>query len=59
MKKLLKLGKLNNLKHCDPVLVVLITILTVFGVVMVFSASYYSAINTSGTPYSLRSVDLA
>ena len=52
MKKLLKLGKLNNLKHCDPVLVVLITILTVFGVVMVFSASYYSAINTSGTPYA-------
>ena len=52
MKGLLKLGKLNNVKHCDPVLVVLITILTMFGVVMVFSASYYSAINTSGTPYA-------
>lgn len=33
-------------------LVVLVLILTVFGIVMVFSASYYSAINASGNPYS-------
>jgi len=36
----------------DFPLIVLTTILSVFGVVMVFSASYYNAINDNGTPYS-------
>lgn len=31
---------------------VLVTGLLIFGVVMVFSASYYSSLNTSGSPYS-------
>lgn len=38
--------------RCDFPLIVLTTILSVFGVVMVFSASYYNSINDSGTPYS-------
>lgn len=36
----------------DSLLIVLTTILAVFGMVMVFSASYYNAINDNGTPYS-------
>ena len=36
----------------DFPLVILVTILTVFGVVMVFSASYYNSINDTGSPYS-------
>lgn len=36
----------------DFPLVMLVTILTVFGVVMVFSASYYNSINDTGSPYS-------
>lgn len=38
--------------RCDFPLIILVTILTMFGIVMVFSASYYTSINTSGTPYS-------
>lgn len=37
---------------CDFMLVVLTTVLAVFGVVMVFSASYYNSINDAGTPYA-------
>ena len=50
--------KLNNGRrkivkgNADFVLIVLTTILSVFGMVMVFSASYYNAINDNGTPYS-------
>ena len=36
----------------DFPLVVLVTLLAVFGVVMVFSASYYNSINDTGTPYT-------
>ena len=45
-------GKLN-LKQGDFLIVALTTILVIFGVVMVFSASYYKAINDSdlGSPY--------
>lgn len=40
----------------DFPLVIVTTLLTVFGIVMVFSASYYNSINDYGTPYSyLRS----
>ncbi|MDY6038797.1 MAG: putative peptidoglycan glycosyltransferase FtsW [Eubacterium sp.] len=52
MKKKLGLEKLNKIKRCDSALVILVTILTMFGVVMVFSASYYSAINSTGSPFS-------
>ena len=31
---------------------VLVLALVIFGVIMVFSASYYSALNTSGSPYT-------
>lgn len=50
--------KLNSVKRrvkkgsADFPLIVLITILVVFGMVMVFSASYYNSINDAGTPYS-------
>ena len=36
----------------DFPLVVLVTLLAVFGIVMVFSASYYNSINDTGTPYT-------
>lgn len=38
--------------HIDFPLLILVTILVIFGVVMVFSASYYYSINSTGTPYS-------
>ena len=50
--------KLNPAKRkvvkggADFVLIMLTTILSVFGMVMVFSASYYNSINDNGTPYS-------
>ena len=36
----------------DFLMVILVTLLTVFGVVMVFSASYYDSISETGSPYS-------
>jgi len=36
----------------DYILMLLVSALTVFGVVMVFSASYYNSINYTGSPYS-------
>ena len=42
----------------DFALVVLVAILVVFGVIMVFSASYYSSINESGDPYEYLKSDL-
>ena len=36
----------------DFLMIVLVTILTVFGVVMVFSASYYDSISDTGSPYT-------
>ena len=49
--------KLNPVRHIkrggiDFPLLVITTILAVFGVVMVFSASYYNSINDDGTPYA-------
>lgn len=38
--------------NADFPLIMLTTILSVFGMVMVFSASYYNAINDNGTPFS-------
>jgi cell division protein FtsW len=35
----------------DFVLAILVVVLVLFGVIMVFSASYYSSINTNGSPY--------
>ena len=42
----------KNLKQSDFVIIAMVTILVIFGVVMVFSASYYKSINDSGSPYS-------
>lgn len=48
----LRLKSGNNLRASDFVIIALVTILVIFGVVMVFSASYYKSINDDGTPYS-------
>lgn len=37
---------------CDFPLLFLTTVIMIFGIVMVFSASYYYSINTEGTPYA-------
>lgn len=47
-KKSNLLGKRNP---CDFIIVILTTILVIFGIVMIFSASYYKSINESGSPY--------
>ena len=47
----LKLKGGQNLRQSDFAIVALVTILVIFGVVMVFSASYYKSINESGSPY--------
>ena len=46
--------KSKNLRSGDFLLVILTLGLVVFGVIMVFSASYYQSINESknGTPYN-------
>ncbi|MBQ2160778.1 MAG: putative lipid II flippase FtsW [Firmicutes bacterium] len=36
----------------DLVIVLLVLILCIFGIIMVFSASYYTSINESGSPYA-------
>lgn len=41
----------QNLRQGDFLIILLVTALVIFGVVMVFSASYYYSINDSGTPY--------
>lgn len=53
-RKLVKRYRLKDtgMGPVDFWLLVFVLILTVFGIVMVFSASYYSAINASGNPYS-------
>ena len=43
------------LKAGDFLLTALVMVLVVFGVIMVFSASYYYAISEEGTPYSSSS----
>jgi cell division protein FtsW len=45
-------GKIKfNLRPTDFSIIALVTVLVIFGVVMVFSASYYKSIDDSGTPY--------
>lgn len=51
-------SKKNNLKSGDFLLVILTVGLVIFGVIMVFSASYYQSINESGTPYSYLIKDI-
>lgn len=52
MSKLsMDLSILKRIKKCDFYTLILVVILVIFGVVMVFSASYYKSINESGTPY--------
>lgn len=41
----------KNLRASDFVIIAMVTILVIFGVVMVFSASYYKSINEEGSPY--------
>lgn len=47
----LKGKSVQHLRQSDFVIIAMVTILVIFGVVMVFSASYYKSINTSGSPY--------
>ena len=42
----------------DFVLVILVLMLVVFGIIMVFSASYYSSISESGDPYAYLKDDI-
>ena len=51
-KRLQAAGEQLNLGQCDFLVIALTTILVVFGLVMVFSASYYKSINDNGSPYS-------
>ena len=44
--------QLKRAKPCDFLIIVLVMMLVIFGVVMVFSASYYKSISEDGTPYS-------
>lgn len=46
----LKLGKKNSISG-DFTVIFLVTALVMFGIVMVFSASYYNAISSTGSPY--------
>lgn len=57
-------GKKNNLKSGDFLLVILTMGLVIFGIIMVFSASYYQSINETstsgeGNPYAYLVRDLA
>lgn len=38
--------------YADFAVIILTVVLTIFGVIMVFSASYYKSINDTGSPYS-------
>lgn len=50
--------KRNRMKSGDFVLTIVVLALVVFGVIMVFSSSYYSAINDTGDPYSYLKKDI-
>lgn len=41
----------KKIKPCDFTIVILVMILVIFGVVMVFSASYYNSLNDTGSPF--------
>lgn len=47
-----ELSILKRLRQCDFTVLLLVVILVIFGVVIVFSASYYNSINYSGTSYT-------
>lgn len=47
-----KLNKSKTGGYSDFAIVILVTILVIFGIVMVFSASYYKSINDTGSPFS-------
>lgn len=52
-KKLIKtMKKIRIKKESDFTLIILTLALVIFGVIMVFSASYYNSINEYGNPYS-------
>ena len=51
IKKLVNYLQKDSEDSCDFIVVALVTVLVIFGVVMVFSASYYKSINQHGTPY--------
>lgn len=53
MKRLINYLRKDDGTTCDFAIVVLVTALVIFGVVMVFSASYYKSMNLTetGTPY--------
>ena len=44
-------GPVKNAKHCDFGVVILVSILVIFSVAMVFSASYYKSLSATGSPY--------
>ncbi len=46
------INRIRKEKPSDFFIIALVMILVIFGVVMVFSASYYKSINEDGTPYS-------
>jgi cell division protein FtsW len=47
-----KITDTRKLKTGDFAIVLLVTCLVIFGIVMIFSASYYNSINDAGTPYT-------
>lgn len=49
-KKKLKIKRENSISG-DFTVIFLVTALVMFGIVMVFSASYYNSINSTGSPY--------
>ncbi len=51
-------NRLKNRKEGDFVIVVLTLALSLFGSIMVFSASYYQAISKDGDPYSFLKEDI-
>lgn len=51
-------AKINNLKSGDFILFAVTMCLVVFGIIMVFSASYYQSINESGSPYAFLIRDI-
>lgn len=53
-----KSGKKRKLHSADYVMVALTLALVIFGVIMVFSASYYWSIDTTGNPYSFLIKDI-
>jgi len=50
-EQIIKKKKVRKKKEADFTLIVLTLALVIFGIIMVFSASYYNSINEYGTPY--------